>query len=121
MDSYSDIRRQCCGFGSGSSQAGAGMFPAWDSVWGKDAATYPYYENMPETPDYGWQPRPSAPQDSAQCPDTSARDLEQQHPIAMAYVPWQQWQTPYQPGRGLEQGTIFPALDLPFSYGRCSR
>ena len=39
---------------------------------------------------------------------------------AMAYVPWQQWQTPYGPERGLAQGTIFSELDLAFDKGRCS-
>ncbi|MFR3752574.1 MAG: spore coat associated protein CotJA [Enterocloster sp.] len=47
--------------------------------------------------------------------------LEQQYPVAMAYVPWQQWQTTYAPERGLVQGTIFPDLDLQFNYGRCGR
>lgn len=42
-------------------------------------------------------------------------------PVAMAYVPWQQWQTTYAPERGLVQGTIFPELDLIFAYGRCSK
>lgn len=55
------------------------------------------------------------------CPDTTAGYLEQHHPVAMAYVPWQQWQTAYAPERGLMQGTIFPDLDLPFNYGRCGR
>lgn len=55
------------------------------------------------------------------CPQTTPGPLEQNYPIAMAYVPWQQWQTTYAPERGLAQGTIFPELDLPFNYGRCSR
>lgn len=57
----------------------------------------------------------------ANCPDTTAGYLEQNYPAAMAYVPWQQWQTAYAPERGLMQGTIFPDLDLPFNYGRCGR
>ena len=40
---------------------------------------------------------------------------------AMAYVPWQQWQTTYPPERGLIQGTIFPDLDLKFAFGGCSK
>ncbi len=55
------------------------------------------------------------------CPQTAAGSLEQQLPLAMAYVPWQQWQSTYAPERGLVQGTIFPQLDLPFMYGGCSR
>ena len=46
--------------------------------------------------------------------------LEKDYPLAMAYVPWQQWQTPYGPERGLAQGTIFSELDLAFDKGRCS-
>ena len=42
------------------------------------------------------------------------------YPVAMAYVPWQQWQMPYGPERGLAQGTIFSELDLAFDKGRCS-
>ena len=36
---------------------------------------------------------------------------------AMAYVPFQQFKTPYAPEKGLDQGTIFAELDKPF-YGR---
>lgn len=35
-------------------------------------------------------------------------------PIAMAYVPYQQWAKPYDPEAGLCRGTLFPALDKPF-------
>lgn len=55
------------------------------------------------------------------CPQTAASHLEQNYPLAMAYVPWQQWQQTYAPERGLAQGTIFPDLDLQFDYGRCTR
>ena len=46
--------------------------------------------------------------------------LEKDYPLAMAYVPWQQWKNPYGPERGLAQGTIFSELDLAFDKGRCS-
>ncbi len=36
--------------------------------------------------------------------------------IAIGYVPWQQWCKVYDLCKGLNQGTIFPPLDLPF-YG----
>lgn len=42
------------------------------------------------------------------------------YPLAMAYVPWQQWKTPYDAARGLGRGTIFQELDLPFMKERCS-
>ena len=35
-------------------------------------------------------------------------------PLAMAYVPWQKWEMPYEPEVGFRRGTIFPSLDLPF-------
>lgn len=35
-------------------------------------------------------------------------------PLAIAIIPLQRWETPYDPSRGLQQGTIFPCLDLPF-------
>ena len=35
-------------------------------------------------------------------------------PIAMAYVPWQQWRMIYEPKEALKRGTIFKELDLPF-------
>lgn len=34
--------------------------------------------------------------------------------VGMAYVPWQRWQQPYDYEKGLETGTIFPDLNLPF-------
>ncbi|MGN1416037.1 MAG: spore coat associated protein CotJA [Oscillospiraceae bacterium] len=38
-------------------------------------------------------------------------------PIGMAYVPFQQWEQPYPENKALEEGTIFPSLNLRF-YGR---
>lgn len=37
--------------------------------------------------------------------------------VAMAYVPFQQFNTTYTPEKGLEMGTIFPELDKPFLGG----
>ncbi len=53
-----------------------------------------------------------------QCPNTRPGTLEQS-PVAMAYVPWQQWQQTYSLEKGFERGTIFPDLDLTFNMGRC--
>lgn len=36
------------------------------------------------------------------------------YPVAMAYVPWQNWNRVYDLERGLRTGTIFPELDKPF-------
>ncbi len=38
-------------------------------------------------------------------------------PLAMCYVPNQQWNTTYPLDKGLVRGTIFPELDLPFKGG----
>ncbi len=37
--------------------------------------------------------------------------------LAMAYVPWQKWDPPYDDEKGFMTGTIFPSLDLPFCAG----
>ena len=39
---------------------------------------------------------------------------------AMAYVPIQQWSTPYAPEVGFSRGTVFADLDKPFMGGGCS-
>ena len=38
-------------------------------------------------------------------------------PLAMSYVPFQNWNKTYDLAIGLERGTIFPDLDLPFKGG----
>ena len=40
-------------------------------------------------------------------------------PLAMGYVPMQQWGQTYELSQGFQRGTIFPDLDLPFIMGRC--
>lgn len=35
-------------------------------------------------------------------------------PLAIATVPFQPWEEPCDPCKGLKTGTIFPGLDLPF-------
>ena len=37
-----------------------------------------------------------------------------QTPIGMAYVPFQQWEKPYDENMAMARGTLFPSLDLPF-------
>ena len=39
--------------------------------------------------------------------------------LAMTYVPMQPWEEPYELEKGLNSGTIFPGLDLPFLGGGC--
>lgn len=136
MDSYMDVRSQCCGHRTfrpmGSASASAFSH---GQTW--DAATYPYFPMYPMdqmfvpegSPDSSVfpssssspEPAPAWNSGSESCPSTTAGVLEQQFPVAMAYVPWQQWQTTYPPERGLIQGTIFPDLDLKFAFGGCSK
>ena len=79
-------------------------------------------EPAPETPSAAPSASGSAATGNATgCPNSQAGQFEQQFPVAMAYVPWQQWQTTYSPERGLVQGTIFPDLDLKFAFGGCSK
>jgi len=43
-------------------------------------------------------------------------------PIAMAYVPWQEWRNIYPAEKALCRGTIFEELDKPFSgIGGCCK
>lgn len=64
-------------------------------------------------------PGPVLPPANASCTNTAPGCLEQNYSIAMAYVPWQQWQGVYSMEQGFKQGTIFPELDLPFEPRRC--
>ncbi len=63
---------------------------------------------------------------SSAMPQTFARqssapaDMERL-PYAMGYVPLQRWTQTYSLDCGLERGTIFPDLDLPFGTGRSRR
>ncbi len=43
--------------------------------------------------------------------------LPEQMPPGMAYVPYQQWEEPYDADTAFPAGTIFPALDYPFRGG----
>lgn len=51
------------------------------------------------------------------CNRTASKEAEDPlkgMPLAMAYVPWQQWECPYDASKGFCRGTIFEALDKPF-------
>lgn len=52
------------------------------------------------------------------CPGTVTGPVES-YPVAMGYVPMQQWRQTYSIDDGFMRGTIFPELDLPFVMGRC--
>ena len=40
-------------------------------------------------------------------------------PLAMAYVPWQEWRAIYEVDKGFHCGTIFEELTKPFKGGCC--
>lgn len=54
-------------------------------------------------------------------PDRCMLDTLRDFPIAMAYVPWQEWRDLYDLEEGFKAGTIFKELDKPFMGRRCSR
>ena len=45
-------------------------------------------------------------------------DSGQEMEIAMAYVPWQFFQSIYEPDKALQVGTVFPELNKPFYGGK---
>ena len=53
--------------------------------------------------------------------DYSFNEYFERFPIAMAYVPWQQFGPLYDIEKGLMVGTIFPELDKPFLGRRAFR
>lgn len=54
--------------------------------------------------------------------DCCMHDLLNGMPIAMAYVPWQEWKNLYAAEKGFCRGTIFEDLDKPFlGIGGCCK
>lgn len=45
---------------------------------------------------------------------TPSGKFPKETPVAMAYVPYQFWEKPYDEYAALSRGTIFPSLDKPF-------
>ncbi len=43
-----------------------------------------------------------------------SHEMKNEKSLAMAYVPWQRWNTVFSAEEALCKGTIFPELDLPF-------
>lgn len=126
MDSYTDVSGQCCGRSQGNCNPSCNPTcnntcnPCWQCDY-QDMNAFPWASgNGCAAPGYSYESRyPNT--GCMDCVSTEPGCLEQQFPIAMAYVPWQQWQSTYAPERALVQGTIFPELDLQFNYGRCGR
>lgn len=56
------------------------------------------------------------------CDDRAAYDELNGMPLAMAYVPWQEWCAIYEAEKGFCRGTIFEELDKPFrGIGGCCK
>lgn len=49
--------------------------------------------------------------------DGNSSTFPQNTPLAMAYVPFQQWSEVYSEDEAFNSGTLFPALNLPFERG----
>ena len=60
------------------------------------------------------EPEPSCDCIPKPCTDTECETCICDKPLAMAYVPWQNWSKVLCASEGLENGTIFPELILPF-------
>lgn len=67
------------------------------------------FENMRVEPDIHQRPQNTAVSQTAKRPG-----FPEHTPLAMAYVPLQQWGQTYDEEKAFERGTIFPVLDLPF-------
>lgn len=52
-------------------------------------------------------------EDSGEC-SMPMSEFPKETPLAMAYVPFQVWEEPYDNDTALSRGTIFPSLDKPF-------
>ena len=48
--------------------------------------------------------------------DYSFEEPFEKYPLAMAYVPWQHFQSIYEPDKALQVGTVFPELNKPFLF-----
>lgn len=64
---------------------------------------------------------PSCPAAKNNRPVSTDTYFRENAPLAMAYVPFQQWGETYGEDEALAKGTLFPPLDLPFTGGGDNR
>ena len=57
--------------------------------------------------------------DTPRCDEQKKCDSLSEMPLAMAYVPWQEWRAIYDVEKGFRCGTIFEELNKPFKGGCC--
>ncbi len=88
---------------------------------------------MSERMNYRQQPGRRMPPAQQQRPQTPVRSASvelakavldsegafDQFAVGMTYTPWQRWGETYSAEKGLDRGTIFPVLDMPFAGRRC--
>ena len=74
-------------------------------------------QNMPRRNMMPVQAPCQQPTDNTCCDDRQSCDELIGMPLAMAYVPFQQINQVYEPGKAMSAGTLFPELDLPFERG----
>ena len=86
-----------------------------------DMPKKPCPADMPKKPCSSDMSKRPCPADIPECPpvmpDRPMLDSLAGMPIAMAYVPWQFFNTTFELDKALECGTIFPELSKPF-YGK---
>lgn len=74
--------------------------------------------NDPSTPDSPISPAPPSNDQNGNDSDAPTLPVDAIDPkllaLAMAFVPYQSWETPYATDVALSRGTIFPGLDKPF-------
>lgn len=61
-------------------------------------------------------PSPCQCKQETVCNKFETYDAFRDMPLAMAYVPWQQWKNVYDGAKGLQNGTIFEELIFPFQF-----
>ncbi len=92
------------------------------------------FDDLDDRVVYNRNVRSDIPDNMRMNPDTSSADAEniiipentdsnnisafpENTPLAMAYVPFQQWGKVYDSREGFHKGTLFPDLDFPFMRG----
>ena len=64
---------------------------------------------------------PGTPIDEPVTTMVSGTTMLEYLPLAMSYVPMQEWGATYEGLKALDSGTLFPDLDLPFCGRRLSK
>lgn len=141
MESYTDMKYSDCGCSGRCRKVSVTGTSLYEAVWIRRCrqeaeSGIPQMGNqmndgmpqmIPETGNnwenngnFGWNRMPGL-EGNAFCPGSMPGMLEKDYPLAMAYVPWQQWQTPYGPERGLAKEPSFQSWTWPLIKGGAAR